>query len=90
MPPGLSWEMETAAQSLSRCSDVLLPFRMRSCQKRVGTKAVPPTVQVLANEDPGIVGRFFFREVARGGFSVARSAFVASRRQHSQLARFMF
>ena len=30
-------------------------------------------VWALANDDPGIVARSFFREVARGGFSVARS-----------------
>ena len=79
MPPGLSWEMETAAQSPSRCSDVLPPFRMRSCQKRVGTKALPPTVQVLANEDPGIVGRFFFEKwlaVAFQWLGVARHNFL--------------
>ena len=39
------------------------------------TLRAPTCSNVLANDDPGVVARFFFffQEVARGGFSMARS-----------------
>ena len=41
---------------------------------RLTAKAIQEGVQALANGEMLTVARFFFRDVARGGFSVARSA----------------